>query len=147
MSINPSIIGLALVAAVVSASPTYAAPKGFAPYEGKNAVTEGEGGTKIQANNIDFWTTGSPPRRYRVLGVLSDSRPARGFASDPTKSRALAERVRSAGGDAAIFLDASTNVNAVVAIGNGIMAPVQERTTRLLVIKYEDQAPAAPAPN
>lgn len=139
-------IGLTLAATLTFVTPVHAAPKGFAPYEGKNPIAEGDGGTKVQASGVDYWTTGSPPRRFRVLGVLSDSRPARGFASDPTKSRALADRIKEAGGDAAIFLQASTATTAIVALGNGLSAPAQERTTQLLVIRYEDAVPETAQP-
>jgi hypothetical protein len=132
-----------LLAGAIALSPLTAAsaPK-FEPYEGKKSVVDGEGGTRVQNAGIDFWTSGTPPHRYRILGVLTDARPSGGFGSDLTKSQALAKRIKDVGGDAAIVLGEETKTTGAVSLGNGLTALAQERTTRLMVVHYEDQQAA-----
>ena len=42
----------------------------FQPYEGKNNLYEGEGGTKVVVDGVDFWANGSPPRKYSIIGMV-----------------------------------------------------------------------------
>jgi hypothetical protein len=62
------IVGLAL--ALVGS----AAAQEFLPYEGKNAIPEGEGGTKKVVDGIDFWADGALPKPFKLLGYISDRR-------------------------------------------------------------------------
>ena len=58
------LLSLALAAGGIS---TVAAQE-FLPYEGKNAVQEGDGGTKKVVDGVDFWADGAPPRPFKLLG-------------------------------------------------------------------------------
>jgi len=42
----------------------------FQPYEGKSNLYEGDGGTKVVVDGIDFWANGSPPRKYSIIGMV-----------------------------------------------------------------------------
>ncbi|AEV27729.1 hypothetical protein Dsui_3399 [Azospira oryzae PS] len=42
----------------------------FQPYEGKNNSYEGNGGTKVVVDGIDFWANGTPPRKYTIIGMV-----------------------------------------------------------------------------
>lgn len=57
----------------MTAPPASARAK-FVTYEGKDAISEGRGGTKVVAHGVDFWTTGDPPKRFQVLGIITDKR-------------------------------------------------------------------------
>lgn len=129
------LIPIVLVAALLGGPAV--AGSGFTPYESRDPVVEGQGGTRVSGNGVDFWTTGTPPRRYRILGVLSDTRPDSGFGSNPTKSRALAERIRAAGGDAAIVLGSDTQLAGAFNVGYGVTVTNHDRTTQFLVVRYE----------
>lgn len=136
------IAGLAAILAATAAS----AGDGFQAYEGPDAVRAGAGGTKVQANGIDFWTTGAPPRSYRVLGLLVDSRGMGLLGGNPVSSKAFAARVQAAGGDAVIFLDQDVDVRGAF-VSNGVVGLARRKTTRFLVIRYEPATePTAPAP-
>jgi hypothetical protein len=39
-------------------------------------VGQGQWGTRKVVNGVDIWTSGAPPRKYRVLGVINDTRDA-----------------------------------------------------------------------
>jgi len=46
----------------------------FAAYEGPPQIIQGTGGTKITKNGIDYWTTGTPSRRYLGSGLIRATR-------------------------------------------------------------------------
>jgi hypothetical protein len=136
-------IALALVAAPVAAKQDYAS------YEGKDAIQEGHGGTKVAKNGIDFWTSGSPPRRFQVLGILTDARKDRLLDGNVIGSKSVAKKTLEAGGNAVIVAGSDTaaagfvQFNNAYANGNGFSGNstgrmVNRTTTRLIVIKYLD---------
>jgi hypothetical protein len=104
----------------------------------------------MSSDGIDFWTTGAPPRRYRILGVLTDTRrdqwiAAGSFASD------VAQKVKKVGGDAVIYMNeskefvgtynaanatATSSGNTTRASGSGFGVAINNRTTQMVVIKY-----------
>ena len=140
------IYGILFALALATSSAASAGPK-FVPYEGKDAVSEGRGGTKIVAHGIDFWTTGEPPRRFQVLGVLTDNRSPGIIYGHAVGSGKVADKVRAAGGDAVIILGQSSQITGYVhggqanlsggtAYGFGWSRPVSEETTQMVVIKY-----------
>jgi len=122
----------------------------YAAYEGRDAERQGNGGTKMSSDGIDFWTTGAPPRRYRILGLFTDSRrdqriAAASFASD------VAAKVKEVGGDAVIYLDeskefvgtynqatatATSHGNRTDASGSSFGVAIKNKTTQMVVIKY-----------
>ncbi|HZS18169.1 MAG TPA: hypothetical protein VFA51_09595 [Candidatus Udaeobacter sp.] len=64
-------------------------------------VAQGQYGTRKVVDGIDIWTFGAPPRKYRVLGVINDTRgggliPMAGYYSG------VAAKVKQYGGNAAI---------------------------------------------
>jgi hypothetical protein len=78
------------------ASTDYQALESSAPITG-----QGVAGTRKVVDGIDIWTFGAPPRKYRVLGVINDTRgagvlPMAGYYSG------IAAKVKQYGGNAAI---------------------------------------------
>jgi len=118
-----------------------AAEQTFAAYEGPAAIQTGTGGTKITKNGIDYWTSGTPPRRYQVLGILTDARKDRPTDGNVLGSKSVAKRTLEAGGNAVIFGDQSAKVSGASAFATESFAAttIQTRTTtQLLVVKYLD---------
>ena len=131
----------ALAASPVQAKQTYAS------YEGADAVQVGTGGTKLAKNGIDYWTTGSPPRRFQVLGIITDARKNRAFDGDVLGSKSIAKLATKAGGDAVIMgtgdirnvgTVSSFNANAYgnSAWGTGFRRTITRTTTQIIVIRY-----------
>lgn len=133
----------------------------FTAYEGKDAIVDGRGGTKVTKDGIDFWTTGEPPRRFQVLGVLTDKRGTGLFAGDAVGAPSVVKRIQELGGSAAIVLNqksqqagtwysGSASAYGNSAYGSGFAVPVMKATTQLLVVKYLDddksEAPPQQAP-
>lgn len=162
-----TLVGVSIAGAV------QAAPK-FAAYEGKNATSEGEGGNKTTVNGIDFWENGAPPRKFQVLGTLTDERHATGLVGMVRMSgleKDIAAAAKKAGGDAVILVEEGKRVVGLASTGNrsmtgnanatggfnansfssGFVAPIAKHDAEYTVVKYLPQdagtAPAAPAPN
>jgi hypothetical protein len=97
---------------------------------------------------MDYWTTGAPPRRYQIIGVITDTKclgiPVCG---NPINRPAIAEAAKAGGGDAVIVLGKSNDVRGMVGgvssyagpnatEGFGWSAAVVEHGSTMLVIKY-----------
>jgi hypothetical protein len=91
----------------------------FLPYEGKNAIREGEGGTKKVVNGIDFWADGAPPRQFKLLGYISDRRHKSGLIGMIRMSGLesdIADVAKQNGGDAVILV--SSEAETIGSVGN-----------------------------
>jgi hypothetical protein len=69
-------------------------------------IGQGQAGTRKVVDGVDIWTFGAPPRKYRVLGVINDTRgagplPMAGYYSG------IAAKVKQYGGNAAIEVGSS----------------------------------------
>jgi hypothetical protein len=113
----------------------------FAAYEGRASITDGSGGTKVTKDGVDFWTTGDPPRRYQVLGILTDTRGSGLFSGDAMGSAGLAKKIRDLGGDAVLMAGRNSHVNGAMVSGGNVLV-ARRTTTELVVVKYLDAAAA-----
>lgn len=112
---------------VIAAAVPVAAEQTYAAYEGPAAIQTGTGGTKITKNGIDYWTAGTPPRRYQVLGMLIDARKNRASDGEVLGSKSVAKRTLDVGGNAVLFGDQRS-----------VGANLVRTTTQLQVVKYLD---------
>ena len=109
---------LLLGSAIVSASD-------FVSYEGKDAIQEGTGGEKKIVDGVDFWSNGAPPRKFKIIGYVTDSRLKSGLIGMIRMSgldSSIAKEAKKAGGDAVIL----TNLEAVT---KGFISNTQTNTT------------------
>lgn len=105
---------------------------------------DGRGGTRTTTDGIDFWTMGDPPRRYQVIGVITDKRGTGLFAKQAIAASNVAKAVHDAGGDAAIVLSSERQnrgfiggINRAASGGADVWAaPVSREITKLVVVKY-----------
>lgn len=96
-----TMLSLAAVLMVSAAFP--AAARGmFRPYDGDNALHTGNGGTSVARDGVEFWTDGTPARRFEILGTLTDTRSVGLSGRDSVGSRSIARQTRSLGGDGLI---------------------------------------------
>jgi len=120
----------------------------YAAYEGRNAELQGEGGTKLTSDGIDFWTTGAPPRRYKILGILTDTRRNQRFAA-ASFAADVAAKVKEVGGDAVLYQNESKEFVGTYNMGqatahsygstvnaSGFGMAISNKSTQMLVIKY-----------
>ena len=134
----------------------------FLPYEGKNTLQEGEGGTKKIVDGIEFWADGAPPKQFKLLGYMTDRRHKTGLIgmmSMASLESDVAKVAKANGGDAVILL--SSEAETVGAVGNsfggargsahtfggtttargtgwssGMSAAVQKNNSKYAVVKY-----------
>src|SRR3954465_11351855 len=72
----------------------------FLPYEGLNSVRFGTGTEGKKVGGVDFWASGNTPRRYQVIGFLSDQVPILEPIATPSSAAEIAKATKAAGGDA-----------------------------------------------
>jgi hypothetical protein len=119
----------------------------FQQYEGRNGsqIVEGEGGTKEIIDGIEYWGSGTPPRRYQILGMVTIE-DFDNVLGNRRIRQAIADEVKAAGGDAAVAVDFSgggqsmgvgfTN-RGTVATG----AAFGKKSNRYWIVKYLDKRP------
>ncbi|WP_397589190.1 hypothetical protein [Sphingorhabdus sp.] len=149
------VITLAMALAIVPflSVPAFAQAKiDFAIYEGPPKVATGEGGTKITKNGIDYWTTGTPPRRYQIIGFVQDRRDELMDGGHAIGSPSIASKVKRAGGNA-VIVESQDEVGKTGGFGSaspffGFLAMGGSKTvTRMIVVKYlpDEVQPVSPA--
>ena len=113
----------------------------FTEYHGSE-VLQGAGGEERTVDGIDFWEKGDPDRKYKILGVIEESRkhrlPLGRFSrifsnSGDTDDRdsVIAKAAHEHGGDAVIFVDRSRSQSDI-----GQFGEQNHPQYTLVVIKY-----------
>lgn len=97
----------------------------YAAYEGP--VVQGSGGAKRSVGGVDVWSDGAPPRRYRIIGILSDN--TNQVGSPVERAVAHAKRV---GGDAVVLVDSKDRLAGMDKRGN----TKYDTLVKYAVIKY-----------
>ena len=69
-------------------------------------IVELQGGTKEVIDGYDVWRSGTPPRRYQVLGETVVEDFDNPFGNQRIRN-ALVEQIRIAGGSAAVLAESS----------------------------------------
>ena len=103
----------------------------FTEYHDQNII-EGKGGMVRVVEGIDFWEKGEPDRKYKILGVIDDSRDE-GFSFQFLKDEDIALGVRKRGGDAVILTDSSREVGDVDMNGGTVR---YRQISKFVVVRY-----------
>lgn len=106
-----------LLAVAALSSPALAKTKYEAMETREPIVLVGDGGTKTTKHEIDYWTSGSPPRRHQVLGVIKDDRDNHWMSGSAVGSKAVAKLVKRAGGDAVVIISRDSRQTGTVSGG------------------------------
>lgn len=109
----------------------------FQAYEGKNNLYEGQGGTKVVVDGIDFWANGSPPRKYSIVGVAVGE-VGSGVGDESLIRSSVAKVVRKHGGDAAVQVTNNSSFNGIVSAGSGVYMATGVKKMRFAIVKYAD---------
>ena len=124
----------------------------FESWEGRNSVVEGRGGTRKVVDEMDVWTHGDPPRRFKVLGIIQDERPG-GLIPMARLKHDIIKKARENGGNAVIFVSSESQLrgyyttshataydygNSATAYGSSLTMPITRRSSTYVVIKYLD---------
>jgi hypothetical protein len=76
-------------------------------------VKEGGYGTRKVVDGVDIWTTGEPPRKYQVLGIINDERLQAPFEMQ-RYYHDVAAKVKQTGGNGAIEAYSDSQVTGIV---------------------------------
>jgi len=123
---------IALVLLVVMAG---CATVDYQPYEGKNNLYEGEGGTKVTVDGVDFWANGTPPRKYTILGYVV-SEIGSGYGDEALIRSAVASEVKKQGGNAAIQVNNNASFAGIVRAAPNVYMAAGVRRMQFAVVKY-----------
>jgi hypothetical protein len=97
---------------------TSCASTDFQPVESQGPlVGQGQWGTRKVVDGVDIWTMGAPPRKYRVLGVIHDTRSA-GRISMAGYYSGIAAKVKQYGGNAAIEVSSQSQYLGTASFAN-----------------------------
>lgn len=107
----------------------------FQPYEGKNNLSEGEGGTKVIVDGVDFWANGSPPRKYSIVGMVV-SEIGSGIGDEALIRSAVASEVKKQGGNAAVQVNNNSSFAGIVRTAPGFYMAAGVKRMQFAVVKY-----------
>lgn len=113
-----SILSALAILSVMASAPAMARGR-FIAYDGDNARHTGTGGTSLAREGVEFWTDGTPARRFEILGTLTDERSSSVTTPDPVGSASLARQARSLGGDGLIVASRRTSSDGAVGSWSG----------------------------
>jgi hypothetical protein len=137
------LLGAAAILMVSAAAPASARGR-FIAYDGNNARHLGTGGTSVARDGVEFWTSGTPARRFEILGTLTDTRSSGVTARDSVGSPSLARQARSLGGDGLILASQRSRREGSVGGWSGgdtiswQGSIVASTTTTFVVVRYLD---------
>jgi hypothetical protein len=115
-----------------------------------SGIYQGRGGASKNVDGVDIWLVGTPPRKFKIIGYVTDSRPG-GPIPMAMRDSDLAAAAKKNGGDGILlkadqadFLGtystasatAVTNGNVTSAFGSGVSVPIVRREGQYYVIKY-----------
>lgn len=124
----------------------------YKPYETKDNVFEGKGGTKVVVDGMEIWDNGDPPRKFKVLGIIDDKRPG-GIIPMSALYSDMVKKAREAGGNAIVQLGNHSQIagfyttgsasaysygSSTTAYGSSIAMPVRRNVAKFAVIQYID---------
>jgi hypothetical protein len=86
----------------------------YQPLESRAPVVrQGGYGTRKVVDGVDIWTSGEPPRKYQVLGIINDERLQAPFEMQ-RYYHDVAAKVKKAGGNGAIEAYSNSQITAIV---------------------------------
>ena len=106
-----------------------------------SGIYEGRGGASKNVNGVDIWLVGTPPRKFRIIGYITDSRPG-GAIPMARRDADLAAEAKKNGGDGILLKAKQTDFlgtyptgnataiasgNVTTAVGSGVSVPIIRR--------------------
>jgi hypothetical protein len=92
----------------------------FSEYRG-GRIQQGSGGSVRNVQGIDIWTTGTPDRKYRVIGTINqthnDNNSVMSFVAGTATETAVIDAAKNAGGDAIMTISANSQVTGFTSDG------------------------------
>ena len=131
-----------LIGVIALSSSGASAGSRFVSHDDGQTVRVGEGGVSVVRDGVEYWIVGSPARRYRIVGMLTDQRSAARAGGSAIGSSRLARRVRALGGDGLILIDRREQDHGPVGVWSGGDSAAWQGTrassvtTTFVVVRY-----------
>jgi len=107
----------------------------YQPYEGRNNLYQGDGGTKLVVDDVEFWANGTPPRQFSIVGYVV-SEVGSGYGDEAIIRSAVAKTVKENGGNAAIQVNNNASFAGIVRTAPGFYMAASVRRMQFAVVKY-----------
>jgi hypothetical protein len=107
----------------------------FVEYRGQD-VFQGKGGGVETIDGIDFWTYGSPDRKFKVLGFIDYNPESHGI--DAISKRVLINKVKKIGGDGLIYYSEQERASGIQYDYFGDASIAYSKQIQFIVVKYLD---------
>ena len=124
-----------MICAILACTLISCATVDFQPYEGKNNLYEGEGGTKVVVDGIDFWANGSPPRKFSIIGMVV-SEVGSGIGDEAIIRSSVANEVKKQGGNAAVEVNNNIAFSGIIKTAPGLYMTTNVKSMKFAIIKY-----------
>lgn len=109
-------ITVSLTAALALAGCAFSTTE-YKAFESKQgAVLDGAGGSKVVVDGMDIWDEGEPPRKFKILGFIDDSRQSDELPFSSLRDD-IVEEARKAGGNAVIKIHSPSQLAKFYAAG------------------------------
>src|SRR5260221_3147009 len=82
-----------------------------------SGIYEGRGGVSKNVNGVDIWLVGTPPRKFRIIGYITDSRPG-GAIPMARRDADLEAEAKKSGGDGILLKAEQTDFLGTYSTGN-----------------------------
>jgi hypothetical protein len=82
----------------------------------REGIVDGKGVAKIVVDGMDIWEDGEPPRKFKVLGFIDDTRGTNWIHTTLHRGD-IVKKAREAGGDAVIKLNAQSQLEGFYSAG------------------------------
>ena len=102
-----------LLAGCASVTTEYNTFEGVRP-----AIAEGKGGAKVVVGGMEIWLDGEPPRKFKIIGFIDETREASwNYTYTPSDREDIVKKAREAMGDAVIKLNSQSQLDSFYAAG------------------------------
>lgn len=91
----------------------------YEAFEGVHSATvEGKGGAKVVVGGMEIWIDGEPPRKFKIIGFIDETREASWmYTYTPPDRDDIVKKAREAMGDAVIKLNSQSQLDSFYAAG------------------------------
>ena len=128
---------IGVVCTVLAAACATLATIDYRPYDAKAKLYQGEGGAALSVDGVDFWTNGSPPGKFSILGIATHESGA-GYSDVSVIRLAVVEKAKQVGGSAVIQISNNTSFSGAFRSSPSMYLTSGPKQLKFAIVKYEN---------
>lgn len=132
---NP-VRAIGVIFTVLAAACTTLATIDYQPHDAKAKLYQGEGGTALSVDGVDFWTNGSPPGKFSILGIATHESGA-GHSDESVIRTAVVAKAKQIGGSAVIQISNNTSFSGALRASPSMHLTRGPKQMKFAIVKYE----------